>query len=423
MKKSFEFFVARRYLTARGKDTFLSIITLISIGGVAVGVMALVVVISVMNGFEIDLREKILGTTAHITFLHIGREGIDDYPAAAAKVEKVEGVEAVAPFVFVEGILSSKHDSIGAVIRGVDMASHRKISTIEDKIVEGTMNFDVARKSELEPKLGGYVPPRYGIVLGVELARNLGVDLNDTVTLISSQVIWNPLAPVPPRLRNFRVVGIFDVGMFEFDSHLAYIDLKTAQEFLGIPGKVNGLEIRVDDVFEAPAVSARINDAVGLPYFARDWTVTHEQLWAMLALEKHTMFVILTLIILVAAFNILATLIMIVIEKTREIGIMKAMGATNGAVVRIFILKGFIIGTLGTALGLAAGLGLCHILKKYQFVQLPAEVYALRTLPVVVQSWDVLFICLVALAISVAATIYPAWRAARLEPVEAIQHE
>ncbi len=423
MKKSFELFVARRYLTARGKDTFLSIITLISIGGVAVGVMALVVVISVMNGFEIDLREKILGTTAHITLLHIGREGIDDYPAAAAKVEKVEGVEAVAPFVFVEGILSSKHDSIGAVIRGVDMASHRKISTIEDKIVEGTMNFDVARKSELEPKLGGYVPPRYGIVLGVELARNLGVDLNDTVTLISSQVIWNPLAPVPPRLRNFRVVGIFDVGMFEFDSHLAYIDLKTAQEFLGIPGKVNGLEIRVDDVFEAPAVSARINDAVGLPYFARDWTVTHEQLWAMLALEKHTMFVILTLIILVAAFNILATLIMIVIEKTREIGIMKAMGATNGAVVRIFVLKGFIIGTLGTALGLAAGLGLCHILKKYQFVQLPAEVYALRTLPVVVQPWDVLFICLVALAISVAATIYPAWRAARLEPVEAIQHE
>ncbi len=423
MKKSFEFFVARRYLTARGKDTFLSIITLISVGGVAVGVMALVVVISAMNGFEIDLREKILGTTAHITFLHIGREGIDDYRAAAAKVEKVEGVEAVAPFVFVEGILSSKHDSIGAVIRGVDMASHRKISTIEDKIVEGTMDFDVARKSELEPKLSGYVPPADGIVLGVELARNLGVDLNDTVTLISPQVIWNPLAPVPPRMKNFRVVGIFDVGMFEFDSSLAYVDLKTAQEFLGIPDKVNGLEIRVEDVFDAPVVSARINDAVGLPYFARDWTVTHEQLWAMLALEKHTMFVILTLIVLVAAFNILATLIMIVIEKTREIGIMKAMGATNGAVVRIFVLKGFIIGTLGTALGLAAGLGLCYILKKYQFIQLPAEVYALRTLPVVVEPWDVLLICLVALAISVAATIYPAWRAARLEPVEAIQHE
>lgn len=423
MKKSFELFVARRYLTAKGKDTFLSVITLISIGGVTLGVTALVVVISVMNGFEIDLREKILGTTAHITVLHVGREGITDYPEVAAEVERVEGVEAVAPFVFVEGILSSKHDSIGAVIRGVDMASHREISTIEDKIVEGTMDFDVAKKSTLEPELGGYVPPDDGIVLGVELARNLGVDLNDTVTLISPQVIWNPLAPVPPKMKNFRVVGIFDVGMFEFDSSLAYIDLKTAQEFLAIPHKVNGLEVRVADVFDAPLVSARINDALGLPYFARDWTITHEQLWTMLALEKHTMFVILTLIILVAAFNILSTLIMIVIEKTAEIGIMKAMGATNGAVVRIFVLEGLIIGTVGTALGVVAGLGLCRILEKYQFVKLPAEVYALRTLPVVVQPLEVLFICVVALAISVAATIYPAWRAARLEPVEAIQHE
>ncbi|HUV85611.1 MAG TPA: lipoprotein-releasing ABC transporter permease subunit [bacterium] len=423
MKKSFELFVARRYLTAKGKDAFLSVITLISVGGVAVGVMALVVVISVMNGFEINLREKILGTTAHITVLHVGREGITDYPTVATEVERVEGVEAVAPFVFVEGILSSKHDSIGAVIRGVDMASHRDISTIEDKIVEGTMDFDVAKKSHLEPKLGGYVPPDDGIVLGVELARNLGVDLNDTVTLISPQVIWNPLAPVPPKMKNFRVVGIFDVGMYEFDSSLAYIDLETAQEFLAIPRKVNGLEVRVDDVFDAPAVSARINEAVGLPYFARDWTVTHEQLWTMLALEKHTMFVILTLIILVAAFNILSTLIMLVIEKTGEIGIMKAMGATNGAVVRIFVLNGLIIGTVGTALGLAAGLGLCRVLLKYQFIELPAEVYALRTLPVVVQPLDILLICVVALAISVAATIYPAWRAARLEPVEAIQHE
>ena len=423
MKKSFELFVARRYLTAKGKDTFLSVITLISIGGVMVGVMTLVVVMSVMNGFEIDLREKILGTTAHITVLHIGREGINDYPAVAAKIEKIGGVEAVAPFVYVEGILSSKHDSIGAVIRGVDMESHRNISTIEDKIVEGTMDFDAAKESGLEAKLGGYVPPADGIVLGVELARNLGVDINDTVTLISPQVVWNPLAPVPPKMKNFRVVGIFDVGMFEFDSSLAYINLETAQEFLGIPDKVNGLEVKVADVFTAPTVSARNNEAVGLPYFARDWTVTHEQLWTMLALERHTMFIILSLIILVAAFNILSTLIMIVIEKTGEIGIMKAMGATNGAVVRIFLLKGLIIGSVGTALGLAAGLVLCEVLKKYQFVKLPAEVYAMRTLPVVVQSTDVVMICLVALAISVAATIYPAWRAARLEPVEAIQHE
>ncbi|MGD8718735.1 MAG: lipoprotein-releasing ABC transporter permease subunit [Candidatus Zixiibacteriota bacterium] len=423
MKKSFEFFVARRYLTAKGKDTFLSIITLISIGGVAVGVMTLVVVLSVMNGFEIDLREKILGTTAHIQVLHIGREGIEDYPAVAGKVESVPGVSGVAPFVFTEGILSSKHDSIGAVIRGVDIESHRKISSIEDKIVEGTMDFDAARHTGLEPKLAGYAPPEEGIVLGVELAHNLGVDLNDTVTLISPQVIWNPIAPVPPKMKNFRVIGIFDLGMFEFDSTFAYVDLEAAQDFLAIGDRVNGLEVRVDDVFAAPEVSAAINERVGLPYFARDWTVTHEQLWTMLALERHTMFLILSLIILVAAFNILSTLIMIVIEKTREIGIMKAMGATNGAVVRIFVLKGFIIGAVGTAIGLAGGLGLCALLKKYQFIDLPAEVYAMRSLPVVVQPLDVVLVCVIALTISVAATIYPAWRASRLEPVEAIQHE
>jgi len=179
----------------------------------------------------------------------------------------------------------------------------------------------------------------------------------------------------------------------------------------------------VTDVYAAPEVSARINDVIGLPYFARDWTVTHEQLWTMLALERHTMFIILSLIIVVAAFNILSTLIMIVIEKTREIGVMKAMGATNGAVIRLFVLQGLIIGAVGTVLGLAGGLALCAVIAKYHFVELPAEVYAMRTLPVVVQPWDVVLICLVALAISVAATVYPAWRAARLAPVEAIQHE
>jgi len=422
MKKSFELFVARRYLTAKGKETFLSFITVISVLGVAVGVTALIVVMSVMNGFETDLRDKILGTTAHISVLHIGKEGIRDWPAVAAKVEKVPGVAGVAPFVFMEGILSSKHDSIGVAVRGVDPATNRKVSTIESKVVEGTMDFAAARGAAL-PTPEGIVLPPDGIVLGSELARNLGVDLNDTVTLISPQVIWNPIAPVPPKMKNFRVIGIFDVGMFEFDTSLAYIDLQAAQDFLAIPDKVNGLEVRVDDIYRAPAIGREINEAVGLPYFARDWTVTHEQLWTMMALEKKTMFVILTLIVLVAAFNILSTLIMVVIEKTREIGILKAMGATNGAVVRIFVLEGFIIGVAGTALGLAGGLALCWVLERYQFIRLPAEVYAMRTVPVLVQPWDVAVVCLVALGISIAATIYPAWRASRLTPVEAIQYE
>lgn len=422
MRKPFELFVATRYLTARGREAFLSVITLISVGGVAVGVMTLIVVMSVMNGFEIDLREKILGTTSHISVLHISKEGIDDWPAVAEKVTRVPGVVAVAPFVFTEGILSSKEDSIGVAVRGVDMQTHRNVSTIANKVIRGTMDFRrVKNITATTPE--GISLPADGIVLGEELARNLGVDLNDTVTLMTPQVVWNPIAPIPPRIKNFRVVGIFRVGMFEFDTSLVYIDLAAAQEFLGIGGKVNGLEVKVDDIYKAPVVGKEINEIVGLPYYARDWTVTHEQLWAMLRLEKYTMFVILVLIVLVAAFNILSTLIMLVIEKTREIGVLKALGATDGAVVRIFILKGFLIGIAGTAVGLAAGLGLCAVLKKYSFIQLPAEVYALRTIPVIVQPWDVVVTCAVAIAISVAATVYPALRAARLVPVEALQYE
>lgn len=424
MKSNAEFFIARRYLTAKGKETFLSVITLISVAGVALGVMALIVVQSVMNGFEVDLRDKILGTTAHISVLHIGKEGIRDWEGISRRVETVPGVVGTAPFVYFEGILSSKQDSIGVAVRGVDRLTNRRISNIENKMVAGSMDFNVARGTPYAPMLpGGDALPEDGIVLGSELAKNLGVGLNDTVTLISPQVIWNPLAPVPPRMKNFRVVGIFDVGMFEFDSTLAYVDLATAQEFLGIHDKVNGLEVKVDDIYQAPAIGKRINDVIGLPYYARDWTTTHEQLWAMLALEKHTMFVILTLIIIVAAFNILATLIMIVIEKTREIGILKAMGATNAMVVRIFVWQGFVIGGCGTAIGLGAGLALCAVLKRYQFIHLPAEVYAMRTLPVLISPWDIVLTCLVALLISTAATLYPAWRASRLEPVEAIQYE
>ena len=425
MNKNFELFVARRYLTAKGKETFLSVITLISTAGVALGVTALIVVMSVMNGFETDLREKILGTTAHISVLHIGKEGIRDWPVVAAQVEKVDGVTGVAPFVFFEGILSSKRDSIGVAVRAVDRPTLARVSNIENKVVEGTMDFAAGCGPNGEPPLlpNGVALPPDGIVLGTELAKNLAVELNDPVTLISPQAIWNPIAPIPPRMKNFRVVGIFDVGMFEFDSSLAYIDLRAGQDFLGIGGKVNGLEAKVADIYQAPAVSRRVNDAVGLPYYARDWTVTHEQLWAMLALEKHTMFVILTLIVLVAAFNILSTLIMIVMEKTREIGILKAMGATNGAVVRIFVWEGLIIGATGTAAGLGLGLALCWVLGRYQFIRLPAQLYALRTLPVLVSPWDVAVVCLVALVISVAATVYPAWRAARLQPVEAIQYE
>jgi lipoprotein-releasing system permease protein len=422
-RRNFELFVALKYLTAKGKETFLSVITLISVGGVAVGVAALIIVISVMNGFETDMREKILGTTAHIQVYHVDHQGITDYEAMAEKIRGVAGVVGVAPFVFTEGILSSKDDSIGVAVRGVDPVLNREVSDIEGRLVAGSMELTIPEKEGVPPMTLHGPAPKDGIVLGSDLAKNLNVKLNDTVTLISPQLIWNPIAPVPPKMKNFRVVGIFDIGMYEYDSTLCIVGIKQAQEFLELEGKVNGLEVKVDDVFAAPEIADKINDVVGFPYYASDWTVTHEHLFTILALEKTVMFVILALIVIVAAFNILSTLIMVVMEKTREIGILKAMGSTRAAVVRIFVAMGLVIGLVGTSVGVVLGLVLSYLLDRYQFVNVPAELYGLETMPVVIQAGDVIVICVVGIGICVLATVYPAFRAARLDPVQAIQYE
>jgi lipoprotein-releasing system permease protein len=414
---SFELFVSYRYLKAKRKQTFISIITFISIGGVALGVMALIVVIAVMSGFENDLKKKSLGLNSHALVLSWDNT-MANYTQVARRVESVPGVTAATPFILTQVMMSSGGQVTGAVLRGIDIQSAPKVISLDRILKKGTwqaLEDPPLTEGQRGQELGG-------IVLGQELARSLGLALNDTLSIISPLGETTPLGRIP-KMRPFRVVGIFESGMFEYDSTIAFVSLSQAQSFLGLGNKVTGLEVKTRDVYKAAEIARAIQSKLGFPFWTKDWMRMNKNLFSALKLEKLVMFIILTLIILVAAFNIVASLIMVVMEKTKDIAILKSMGATAGSIMKIFMLEGMIIGTVGTVLGLLGGVGLCRILEKYQFIKLPSDVYYISSLPVLMKGWDILIIVVSALGISLLATLYPAWQASRLDPAEAIRYE
>ncbi|MBT8407773.1 MAG: lipoprotein-releasing ABC transporter permease subunit [Deltaproteobacteria bacterium] len=413
---SYELFIGLRYLKAKRKQTFVSLITLISIAGVTVGVTALIVVLAVMNGFKEDLREKILGVTSHVVVSRFDGN-IPKYQELRAKVEVVSGVAAATPFIYTQAMINSRQAISGAVLRGLEPETAGKVINLPKNMRSGSLEELAAEK-----KSGG-TRSSPGIILGNELARNLGVSRGEPVTVISPLGRLTPLGRVP-RSQTFRVAGIFDSGMYEYDSTIAYVSIWAAQRFLGIGDRVTGIEVRVDDIYEADQVARDIGKALGgYPYWSRDWMRMNKNLFSALKLEKIVMFIILTLIILVAAFNIIGTLIMVVIEKTRDIAILKSMGATRRSIMKIFMIEGAIIGLVGTLLGLLGGYTLCKLLATYQFIELPRDVYYISTLPVRMDPLDVTLIALAAIIISLVATVYPAWQASRLDPAEAIRYE
>lgn len=423
----FELFISLRYLKAKRKQVFVSIITFLSIGGIALGVAALIIVLAVMNGFETDLRNKILGMNSHVLLMEYTGP-MKGHREVAKKVEAIGDVMATTPFIYSQAMLKSQNGVTGVVLRGLAPESAFRVISL-GKIKEGKVeHLDPRARTSLT------IPPDRielpGILIGKELAKMLGAYLYDTLTVVSPLGISTPMGMVP-KMKRFIVAGIFDSGFYEYDSTLAYIDLKDAQEFLNMPGIVTGLEIKVKDLYQADVVAKNIEKKLGYPYWARNWMEMNKNLFAALRLEKRVMFIILSLIVLVAAFNIITTLIMVVMEKSKDIAILKSMGATARNIMKIFIFQGLIIGAVGTIIGTVAGLSIAFNLAAISaFIErllgikiLPGDVYYLSELPSKVNYGDVAMIVIGAMMICFLATIYPSRRAAKMDPAEALRYD
>jgi lipoprotein-releasing system permease protein len=414
----YEWFIGLRYLKAKRKQTFISIITVISIVGVTVGVMTLIVVLAVMSGFEKTLKEKILGTQAHLVLLKASQEGMDHYEEVLKKVQEVKGVISAAPFIFNQVMLSSESNVSGVVIKGIDPDRVGKVTELAHNMKAGS----------LQDLKGGSEPS--GTILGVELAKHLGVSLNDAIQVISPLGTMTPMGMMP-KMKRFRVVGIFYSGMYEYDNTMAYVSLESAQRFFGMGNRVTGIEIKTNDIYKVKEIGKEIRQKLGFPFWTKDWMEMNRNLFSALKLEKIAMFIILVLIVLVAAFNIISTLIMVVMEKHKDIAILKSMGSPSKGILKIFVIEGGVIGVVGTILGTILGLGAAFNLEKitgfvenlFGFKILSSDVYYIDKLPSQVNPTDVVMIVVTAILISLLATLYPAWRASKLDPAEALRYE
>jgi len=407
----FELFIALRYLFSRRKHAFISAISLISMLGVALGVAALIVVLGVMNGFSENLRDKILGVNAHILVTSL-QGPFAEYQAHKETIGEFPKVRAVLPFVYAEVMLSSTRQAKGAVLRGIDPQAASEALSLERDMVRGDLR-DLRAKGDPPP-----------ILLGDELASRLGLSLGDTLHMMSPSG-QKSAAGFSPKIMSFRLAGVFDTGMYEYDASLAYVSIPAAQEVLGFERDlVTGLEVRLSDVYAAKEVARDIEGTVSDdPLTARTWMEMNRELFSALKLEKTAMGVILLIMIMVGSFSIVTTLIMLVMEKKQDIAVLMSLGAKPGNIKRVFIYQGTLIGAIGTAAGYGLGLGLTYCLEKYQFIQLPKDIYYLDHLPIQLAATDLTWIGIAALTLCFLATLYPASRAAKLEPASVLRYE
>ena len=410
---SFELFIANRYFRAKRKTGFISIITFVSIAGVTIGVTALILVLSVMNGFEAEVRSKLFDADAHIRLRKYFTETITDYEDLLKVARKHPRIIGATPTIYQESMIKSSSLQRPTAVKAIDTSSVNEVSNIRDKIKLGELDFSVKIVK------GRPLP---GIVLGKYLADRLfATSLDEIVTVYTLPSDGSIFSQ--PNVRQFRVAGIVEFGYYDYDRLFSFVSITDAQKLFKMPGGISYVEIKVDDYQAAAEVAEDLESELGYPYTTQTWFELNKSLFSWMEIEKWGAFVILSLIIMVAAFNIISSLIMIVMEKTREIGILKSMGATSANIMKIFMYEGVIIGILGTALGCAIGYGIGFLQIEYELISLPADVYIINALPVQMQAIDFIAISGIALVLCFLASVYPALKASRLYPVEAIRYE
>jgi lipoprotein-releasing system permease protein len=413
----YEFFIGLRYLRARRQETFISLITVISVLGVMIGVMTLNVVMAVMSGFEETLRDRLLGINAHISVVRSGDQ-LRDYERIIGQLKKDREVVAAAPTIYGQVMLTSGTRVSGVVVRGVDPDRVNSVVDLQSYLLKGQLS---ALKSQHPIQVEGrkvYLP---GIILGERLASQLGVFEGSPVQMVSPLGSATAIGVIP-KVRRFVVTGIMKTGMSEIDSAMVFMSLSEAQKFFDLDGAVTNVEIRIHDVKDSRAVAERLQRQLGFPYFAEDWTRLWPNLFSALQLEKTVYFLVLLLMILVGAFNIVSTLVMVVMEKRKDIAILRSMGATRESIRKIFLFKGCVIGVVGTALGVLLGLAVCGLIAQYKFA-LPEGMFLISTVPVRVYWSNFLLVTVASFMVCFLASIYPSRQAAKLDPVEIIRYE
>lgn len=413
---SFSWFIALRYLTARRKQAFISLISFVSILGVAVGVMALIIATALMTGVQGEMRDRIVGATAHINVYKTSDGGLLDIDAEALKM-KVDGVVGVAPVAVGQGLIVHGGQSEPLQLKGIDPAREVQVTDLGSSITAGTLA-DLVAPPETGPDDDPVNDP---ILLGADLAQRLRVQVGDTVQIMTPEGVLTPMAMMP-RLRLFRVVGIFKLGFYEFDANYGLIPLSIALDFLSLPGP-DVMQLKVANLEEAPAIRQRLQTSLGAAYVAEDWTQLNASLYSALRLEKFAIALTIGLIVMVAALNIVASLVLLVMEKSRDIGILRTMGAPAAAIRRIFLLQGMTIGAIGTSVGAVLGLAVCWVSEHYRLFELPGDVYQITRLRFQVEPVDVITIVVSAMLVCLVATLYPSRRAAALDPAEALRYQ